>query len=214
MKNGNNLLESAEPGAEKDELEGKLADTEKRWNDIKQVASEHLARVNTALPEAETYYESASSLGPWLTEAERKLTSLEPIVASQDSLERLNNAVGMLREDIDKHRPERDSVSEKSEAVIELTEADENVVRNEAQETVDRYDALDTALAAREKDQQDVKQLLDQYHGLMQPVESVFEVVGAALASQGPVSADVAKNEEDLKKTKVVSSQSILLYFS
>ncbi|KAL9979902.1 hypothetical protein ACROYT_G008419 [Oculina patagonica] len=73
MKNGNNLLESAEPGAEKEELEAKLADIEKRWNNIKENTSEHLARVNSALPEAEKYNESASSLVPWLTETEEKL---------------------------------------------------------------------------------------------------------------------------------------------
>lgn len=203
VKNGNNLLESAEPGAEKDELEAKLADIEKRWNDIKQNTSEHLVRVNSALPESQKYNESASSLGPWLTETEEKLASLEPIVASQDSLEKLSNAVGLLRDDINQHRPDRDAVNEKSEAVIELTEADGDIVRSEAQDAVERYDKLDTALAAREKELQDVQQLLDQYNSLMQPVEKAVEKVDAALESQGPVSADVAKNKEDLDNTKV-----------
>lgn len=203
LSNGKNLLESAEPGAEKDELEAKIADTERRWNEIKQIASEHSVRVDTALPEAETYHESAGSLGPWLADTERKLTSLEPIVANQDVVEKLNNEVALLREDIDKHRPERDSVSEKSRAVVELTDADGDFIRNEAQESVDRYDALDTALAAKEKDLQEVKQMLDKYHGLVQPVQDTLETVGAELASQGPVSADVKKNEEDLAKTEV-----------
>lgn len=204
LKNGKNLLESAEPGAEKDELEAKLADTERRWNETEQIASEHSARVDTALPEAETYRESASSLEPWLADTERKLTLLEPIVASQDLVEKLSDEVALLREDIDKHRPERDSVSEKSKAVVELTDADGDVVGNEAQETVDRYDALDAALAAKEKDLQDVKQMLDKYHVLVQPVEDTLETVGAELASQGPVSADVKKNEEDLARTKAL----------
>lgn len=204
MKNGNNLLESAEPGAEKDELEGKLADVEKRWNNIKQNTAEHLVRVDSALPEAEKYNESASSLVPWLTETEGKLASLEPIVASQDSVEKLNNSVRLIREDIDKHRPERYAVSEKSEAVIELTEADGDVVRSEAQDAVERYDELDTAFAAKEKELQEVQQLLDQYNNLMQPVDKMVEKIDAALESQGPISSDVAKNKEDLDNTKVL----------
>ena len=203
MKNGSGLLESAEPGAEKDELEAKLADVEKRWNDIKQNTAEHGARVNSVLPEAEKYNESASSLGPWLTETEEKLASLEPIVASKDIVEKLNDTVRLIREDIDKHRPERDAVSEKSEAVIGLTEADGDIIRSEAQDAVERYDELDTAFATEEKELQDVLQLLDQYNNVMEPVEKTVEKVDAALESQGPISADVAKNEEDLDNLKV-----------
>ena len=203
MKNGSNLLESAEPGAEKDELEVKLADVEKRWSDIKQNTAEHVARVNSALPEVEKYNESASSLGPWLTKTEEKLASLQPIVASKDSVEKLNNTVRLIREDIDKHRHEREAVSEKSEAVIELTEADGDIVRSEAQDAVERYDELNTAFATEEKELLEVLQLLDQYNNLMQPVDKTVEKVNAALESQGPISADVAKNKEDLDNIKV-----------
>lgn len=203
MKNGKNLLESAEPGAEKDELEAKLADVEKRWNGIKRNTAEHVARVNSALPEAEKYNESASNLGPWLTETEEKLASLEPIVASKDSVEKLNNTVRLIREDIDRHRPERDAVSEKSEAVIGLTEADGDIVRSEAQDAVERYDELNTAFATEEKELQEVLQLLDQYNNVMQPVDKMVEKVDAAFESQGPISADVTKNKQDLDNIKV-----------
>lgn len=203
MKNGNNLLESAEPGAEKDEIEAKLADTEKRWHDIKQTTAEHLARVNTALPEAEKYNESASNLGPWLTEAEEKVKSLEPIVASQDTLDKLNKAVEDLRDDINQHKPDRDTVSVTSEAVVDLTEADGEIVRSEAKDAVERYDNLDASLASREKELAEVCGLLDQYQGLVKPVDELLEKVNAALESQGPISADVGKNKEDLDSIKV-----------
>lgn len=203
MKNGNNLLESAEPGPEKDEIESKLADTEKRWHDIKQNTAEHLARVNTALPEAEKYNESASNLGPWLTEAEEKLKSLEPIVASQEALDKLNKAVEELRDDINQHKPDRDTVSVTSEAVIDLTEADGDIVRTEAKDAVERYDNLDASLASREKELAQVCGLLEQYQGLVKPVDKLLEKVDAALESQGPISADVGKNKEDLDSIKV-----------
>lgn len=203
MKNGNNLLESAEPGPEKDELEAKLADTEKRWNDLKQSTANHLARVNTALPEAEKYSESASNLGPWLTETEEKLESLEPIVASPDALDKLSKAVELLRDDINQHKPERDAVSVTSEAVIDLTEADGDIVSSEAKDTVERYDKLDTALASREKELAEVRDLLEEYQGLVKPVDKLLETVDAALQSQSPSSADVGKNKEDLDNIKV-----------
>lgn len=203
MKNGSNLLESAEPGSEKDEIEAKLADTEKRWHDIKQNTADHLVRVNKAVPEADKYNQSANNLGPWLAVAEEKLESLEPIVANPDALAELKKAVELLRDDINQHRPERDAVSVTSEAVIDLTEADGDIVRSEAKDVVERYDKLDASLASREKDLAEVCGLLDQYQGLVKPVDNLLENVDAAMESQGPISVDVEKNKEDLDSTKV-----------
>lgn len=203
MKNGSNLLESAEPGSEKDEIEAKLADTEKRWHDIKHNTADHLARVNKAVPEADKYNQSANNLGPWLAVAEEKLESLEPIVANPDALAELKKAVELLRDDINQHRPERDTVSVTSEAVIDLTEADGDIVRSEAKDVVERYDKLDASLASREKDLAEVCGLLDQYQGLVKPVDKLLENVDAAMESQGPISVDVEKNKEDLDRIKV-----------
>ena len=206
MKNGNNLLESAEPGPEKDELQAKLADTEKRWRDVKENTAEHLNRVNTALPEAEKYNESSSSLGPWLSETEKTLESLDPIVGSQDEVAKLSKAVALLRDDINQHKSERDSVSATSEAVIDLTDADGDVVKNEAKDTVERYDKLDAAVASREKDVAEVDRLLDQYRGSLMPVNELCEKTDVALEAQGPISADVGKNKENLDSVKVFIS--------
>lgn len=203
MENGSNLLESAEPGSEKDALDTKLADTKQRWHDVKQKIADHLNRVNKALPEAEKYDDSSKSLGPWLSETEEKLDSLKPIVANQDALDFLNETVAALRGSIDQHKPGRDTVSLTSQAVTDLAEVDVDVVKSKSKDMLDRYDKLDAALLSREKELTEVGRLLSHYQVLMKPVDALLKNVDAAFESQGPVSADVEKNKEDLEAIKV-----------
>lgn len=205
IENGANLLESAEPGSEKDALDTKLEDTKQRWHDIKQKVADHLNRVNKALPEAEKYDDCSRSLGPWLSETEEKLDSLKPIVANQDALDHLNETVAALRGSVDQHKPERDTVSLTSASVTDLAEVDVDVIKNEAKDTLDRYDKLDAALLSREKELTEVGRLLSHYQVLMKPVDALLKKVDAAIESQGPISADLEKNREDLNAIKVRS---------
>lgn len=203
MKSGNNLLESAEPGPEKDEIQAKLTDVEKRWQDIKQNAAKHLDRVNAAFPEAEKYNECSSNLGPWLSETEESLQALAPIVANEDSLGELTKAMRSLRDDISQHRPERDAVSVTSGSVIDLTEADGDIVKDAAKDAVERYDRLDAALASREKDVAEVCDLIGKYRGFVKPVSELLDKVEVTLESQSAISVDVGRNKEDLNYVKV-----------
>lgn len=203
MKSGNNLLESAEPGPERDEIQAKLADAEKRWQDIKQNAAKHLDRVNAAFPEAEKYNEFSSNLEPWLSKTEENLQALGPVVANEDSLDELTKAMRSLRDDISQHRPERDTVSVTSGSLIDLTEADGDIVKNEAKGAVERYDRLDASLASREKDVAEVCDLIGKYRGFVKPVSELLDKVEATLESQGAISVDVGRNKEDLDSVKV-----------
>ena len=203
MKSGSDLLEGAEPGPEKEEIQAKLADAEKRWQDIKRNNAEHLERVNTALPDAEKYSEFTSNLKPWLLETEEKLQSLKPIEASQESLDELTKAMELLRDDISQHKPERDTVSVTSEAVIDLTEADRGIVKDEAKDAVERYDKLDGTLSSREKELAQVCDLVEKYRVFVKPVSELLDNVDAALDSQGSINVDVGKNNEDLNSVKV-----------
>lgn len=203
MKSGNNLLESAEPGPERDEIQSKLADAEKRWQDIKQNAAKHLDRVNAAFPEAEKYNEFSSNLEPWLSKTEENLQALGPIVANEDSLDELTKAMRSLRDDISHHRPERDTVSVTSGSVIDLTEADGDIVKDEAKGAVERYDRLDASLASREKDVAEVCDLIGKYRGFVKPVSELLDKVEVTLESQGAINVDVGRNKEDLDNVKV-----------
>lgn len=62
---------------------------------------------------------------------EGKLVLLEFIVVSKNIVEKLNNIVRLICEDIDKYRFERDVVSVKLEVVIELIEVDRDIVKSE-----------------------------------------------------------------------------------
>ena len=203
VKQGQNLVESTEPGAEREELENKLSDVKARWDEVKQKAADHMDLVNSTVPEAEKYQEAADSLGPWLPEAENALASLEPVAADEDSIAARKAAVKALRDDIEQHRADRDAVGEKSGAVTALAQADQETVEKQAQELTERYDNLDASCAAKEEELENVLNALEQYRVTRQPVDQMLDKAEAVLASLGPVSGDVDKNKEELDKLKV-----------
>ena len=203
MKHGQNLLESTEPGDERDELEKKLGDVKERWSDVKQKAVDHMDLVNSTVPEADKYKDAVDSLGPWLPEAEGTLSSLEPVTADEDSIASRKAAVKALRDDIDHHRPDRNTIDEKSKAVIGLAQADQETVEKEAEELTERYDKLDATCAGKQEELENVVNALEQYRAALKPVNQMLDKADAVLASQGPVSGDLKKNKQDLDKIKV-----------
>lgn len=203
MRSGNNLLESTEPGAEKDDLAKKLDDAKQRWDDVKAKAKDHNDRVNTAVPEATKYKEAVESLSPWLAEAEEKVDSLEPIPTDEKALKEREELVSALREEIEEHKPERDTTEEKSNAVADLTDTDKDDVLSEAKDITDRYDKLNAKCAEKEQELQDVKDAMQAYREALEPVQELLEKTENKIDDEEPISGDLDKNKDELEKIKV-----------
>lgn len=108
-----------------------------------------------------------------------------------------------LRADIDKHKPERDTVEHTCEAVINHAQTDKDLIEPEAKETVDRYDKLDLACSQKIKEADDVQDSLSKYKNALSPVEELLNKIEEAVAEQEPAGADLKKNKDELEKVKV-----------
>ena len=214
MRSGDNLLESTEPGAEKDELAKKLDDTKQRWEDVKAKAKDHSDRVNTAVPEAAKYKEAVESLSPWLAEAEEKVASLETILTDEDALKEREVLVNGLREEIEDHKPERDMADNKSKAVVDVTDTDKDDVLSEAKDITDRYDRLNAKCADKEHELQDVKDALQAYRDALQPVQELLDKAENKIGDEEPISGDLDKNKDELEKIKVRSAAFLVSFFA
>lgn len=81
------MLENTEPGAERDELEKKLQQVKSRWNNTKQKVADHQALVDATLPEAKKCHEAVEILLPWLSETEKKIEELPPLLADETGIQ-------------------------------------------------------------------------------------------------------------------------------
>lgn len=203
MTSGNNLLENTDSGPEKDELQNKLDDMKQRWDDIKEQVATHKDKVNAAVPEASKYSDAANELEPWLSNAEEKLASLDPISTDEKAVKERQELVNAIKEDIEKHRPERDTVDEKSSSVVDLTEADQDAVESQAKDLIERFDKLSADCLDKEKEVNEVQDALAAYSDALSPVQEVLAKAEDLIGDATPVSGDLEKNKEELENIKV-----------
>ena len=200
------MLQSTEPGDERIELEKKLDDVKKRWNDVKRKSSNHMNLVNSVVQDADKYQDAAEYLSPWLSTSEDQVFSLETIVADEESVTAREAVLNTLRDDIDQHRPDRNTIDQKSKAVIGLAQADQETMEKEAEELTERYDKLDATCTGKQEELENVLNALEQYRAALKPVNQMLDKADAVLASQGPVSGDMTKLRNMLQDIKVNSS--------
>ena len=191
------------PGHDRDELETKLDDVDKRWNDVKRKWSDHVSLVGSVLEEADKYQDAAEYLGPWLASAENEMASLEPIVADQSVVADRESVLDALREDIERHRPDRVIIYQKSNLVIGRAQADQEVVGSEAANLLDRFDKVDATCCERREELERVLRALEQYHTALRPVNQVLGDGETVVSSLGLVSGDLAKLRKELQTIKV-----------
>ncbi len=84
LSNGHALLNGTDPGSERDALESRLADTEKRWDEVKTAAENRTNGIDVLLPESEKYSDNSVTFSCWLMTAETKEKDLQGRPLSSD----------------------------------------------------------------------------------------------------------------------------------
>lgn len=105
-KNGQDILESLDPGEEKDELEEKLNDLTARWDAVKTKIDERKSKIEQVSPVAKTHHESLQSLLPWMSDTEDWVSSLEPVSCDEKCISKEQKTLATLLEQLAEHKPE------------------------------------------------------------------------------------------------------------
>lgn len=109
-KNGQDVLESLEPGEEKDELQEKLNDLTDRWNAVKTKIEDRKSKIDDVSGVARTHHDSLQSLLPWMNETENWVSSLEPVSCDEKCLSKEQKTLTTLLEQLAEHKPEVDYI--------------------------------------------------------------------------------------------------------
>ena len=105
-KNGQDILESLDPGEEKDELEEKLNDLTARWDAVKTKIDDRKSKIEQVSPVAKTHHESLQSLLPWMSDTEDWVSSLEPVSCDEKGISKEQKTLATLLEQLAEHKPE------------------------------------------------------------------------------------------------------------
>lgn len=180
-------------------MESKLSDTTQRWDSVKKQTAERQEQLNQVLPLAKEFHGEMQDVKPWLSDAEKRLQSVEPDVCDQISIDRQLETLGEIKKDIAERKPIVDAAKDTSSSLTDSCSADKYVIEGEEQDVRKRFDNLSREVLRLEDNLVTLKEALEQYNKALTPVEELLESTEKTLASREPTGINVEKGKEQLK---------------
>lgn len=200
IRAGRNILETTEPGPDKEALETKLNDTTQRWDSVKKQTAERQEQINEVLPLAKEFLSEMQDVKPWLKDAEKRLESLEPDACDLISVDRQLESLLELKKEIAERRPLVEAAKNTSSSLTNSCSADKFVIEGEEQDVRKRFDQLSTDVSRQEENLVALKEALEDYNKSVNPVEELLDSTEKALTSREPTGINVDKGKAQLNK--------------
>ena len=204
-KNGSEVLESLEPGEERDNLEELLGDIRGRWTDVKDRVANRQSKLGEVTPVAKKYNDALHSLLPWMSDTEEWISSLDPVSCDEKALAKEVKLLANLATGIDEHRPEMDCMNDSARTLSELCD-DMPVTQAEVKDVNKRWNMLTGNVSVRLEQVESVKSLMEQLRGKLEPIEENLEKADEILDTPLSYITDPKRSEQELAKIEVRKS--------
>ncbi|KAK7902142.1 hypothetical protein WMY93_018911 [Mugilogobius chulae] len=144
VEEGERLLQSVD-GAEKLALQGQLTTLSTNWEDVKKSHNEHTMKLQNALQKSLKFNENAEKLNSWIQESVNREARVKLTV---DAVEVENSIaqVKALQKDVDKHRGLVEQLNTAADNLIEVANADTEMIKEEKIGISKRVDSVVEAL--------------------------------------------------------------------
>lgn len=192
-------MDTSEPGPDREALENKLTDTTQRWDSVKRQTADRQEQLDQVLPLAKEFHGEMQDIKPWLSDAEKRLQSVEPDVCDQRSIDKQLDTLSDLKKEIADRKPIVETTKDTSSSLTNSCSADKYVIEGEEQDVRKRFDNLSGEVPRLEENLTTLKEALEQYNKALEPVEELLERTEKSLASREPTGINVDKGKEQLK---------------
>ena len=127
-KQAEKVLESTEPGKERDRVQHKLNTIEARWENVQKDTTDRQAQLEQMEPVAQEYQEALQELLPWITVTEKKIGSLQSLPCDKKVMERFEQVMKDIEKELAARQETVKSLNDVAKSMIELRPEDlENV---------------------------------------------------------------------------------------
>ena len=202
MEIGQALLESSPDETDGESLKEDLNDLTSKWQDVTNKANEREESLKDALPLTKSYSTAHDDFCNWLSETERKLGSIDEMPLDVENIEKIEQRLTELAEDVDAHEGVYDEYVVMAAKVVDLCE-DVVVIETEAKTVERRWNELKNKVAAKKADAERVKEVLMKHHKALEDIEDVNDKMGNIVNSKDLYNLDNDKLKETLEKAKV-----------
>lgn len=209
VRSGRNLLDTSEPGPDRDGFENKLSDATQRWESVKQQTLERQEQLDRVLPLAKEFHSDIQGVKPWLLDAEKRLRGVDCDLTDQFSIDQQLVALNELEQEIAERRPIVDTLNETCLSLTNNCSTDKFVIEGETQDAKKRFDDLNGEVSVIKNKLAKLKQVLEHYNKALMPLEDLLESTEKSLASCEPTGINVAKCKEQIKTVEDLLSSLI-----
>ena len=202
MEIGRALLESSPDETDGESLTEDLNDLTSKWQDVMDKANTRGESLENALPLTKSYSTAQDDFGNWLSETERKLASIDDMPLDVDSVEKVQQRLAEVAEDVQAHEGVYDEYVAMAAKVVDVCE-DVVVIETEAKDVERRWNELKKKVEAKKADTERVKEILMKHHNALEDIESVNDKMVDIVNSKDLYNLDNDKLKETLEKAKV-----------
>ena len=136
------VLESAEPGKEKDQLKSKIDDVKEKFKNMKEKSEVREKVLADEVDLTQKFDEQHKPFNLWLDTIEPKIKDLRPLACEEDSLERQEKHAKDAVEDIKQHEPQLVEMEKTAQEALDNAEVDKVFVENDVKTDRSRFDDL------------------------------------------------------------------------
>jgi chromosome segregation ATPase len=202
MEIGQALLESSPEETDIQPLKEELNALTSKWQDVTNKANTRGESLNNALPLAKSYSTAQDDFGNWLSEAERKLESTDEMPLDVENIEKVQQRLTEIAEDVQAHEGVYDEYVAMTAKVVDVCE-DVVVIETEAKDVERRWNELKNKVEVKKADAERVKEILTKHHQALEDIETVNDKMADIVNSKDLYKLDGDKLKETLEKAKV-----------
>lgn len=194
------MLDTSEPGPDRDALEQKLHGTTTRFDAVKDHTSDRQERLDKVVPLSRKHKYESQTFKPWLSSAEKRLAGIDPETCDKSTLDKHMKTLKDLDDEVEDRKPDLQELNDTTADLVESCQADKFIIEGDAQDVNKRYDNLADGVDKLKKKVEEVKDAVEKYEDSVVPVEKALEEIEKAIAAHEPVGIDLEKGKSDQKE--------------
>ena len=162
-KSADEVLQSTEPGKERDRVEQKMARIQSRWDTVQKNASDRKSLLEQIEPVAHEYGESLQNILSWLTTAEKNTALLKYVPCDRKGPQKYEELLREMESKLDEQQSSLSELDQLARSLLEFNPEDANIVNSQVQDVKNRFAALENILKEKANNLERIKELLENF---------------------------------------------------
>ncbi|XP_048863754.1 dystonin isoform X8 [Brienomyrus brachyistius] len=193
VKEGEALLQSTE-GAEKVALQGQLSSLKSTWDDVRKTSADCMEKLQTGQQRAEKFKEHVEKLSTWIEECKASVDQvklgMEPAEVHISS-----TRVREIQKDLDKHRGVVEMMNSAANSLLEVVNADREVIEDEKTSINKRVDGVSETLQQKKESLNKISQKLKVFNETKKEARSQLDGARTQMETQSSLGVQAYSNK-------------------